>query len=232
MSNFFKQTETSTKEIRTFNVDGVELKFQDIIGSETLKWVVKEALIEDEYGSKKINFNDNDIVLDIGANIGCVSIFLAKKFPNIKIYAFEAHPINYDSLLHNIEINGVKNIIPINKAVYNKTGETLSISLDENNTGASSCFVVRGEKVANIETISLDDILTSYNITEIKFLKIDCEGAEFDIIEDSKILSTIKIDTLGMEVHGFMRNQGKDLEAFYKKIDELNIQNKNIRQLG
>ena len=157
---------------------------------------------------------------------------MAKKFPNIKIYAFEAHPINYDSFLHNIELNGVDNIIPINKAVYNKTGEILTISLDENNTGASSCFVIRGEKVANIETISLDDILTSNNITHLKFFKIDCEGAEFDIIEDSEVLKTIEIDTLGMEVHGFMRDQGKDLDLFYKKVDELNIKNKNIRQLG
>ena len=220
------------KEIKKFNVDGIEVSFEDIKGSQTLKWVVKEALFEDEYGFKKINFQDGDTVLDIGANIGCVSIFIAKMNPKVKIYAFEAHPTNYQSLLTNIRINGVKNVIPVNKAVYNKTGEKLSISLDEENTGASSCFTVRGEDIFEVDTISLDDILVEYEINELKMLKIDCEGAEFDIIEGSNKINDLKIDTLGMEVHGFMRNHGKNFDAFYAKIDSLNIKHKNIRQLG
>ena len=220
------------KEIKAFNVDGIELKFQDVIGSETLKWVVKEALREDEYGIKKIDFGRNDIVLDIGANIGCVSIYLAKKYPKIKIYAFEAHPVNYQSLLYNIKINSVHNIVPINKAVYSETGKILTISLDTTNTGASSCFIQRDTKEFSVETISLDDIIKNYEITELKLLKIDCEGAEFDIIEGSKLIQDLEINTLGMEVHGFMRNHGKDLDQFYTLVNNLKIKTKNIKQLG
>ncbi len=220
------------KNISVFNIDGIELKFQDVSGSETLKWVVKEALIGDEYGIKTIDFGRNDVVLDIGANIGCVSIFLAKKYPKTKIYAFEAHPVNYQSLIHNIKINDVHNIVAFNKAVFSESNKVLMISLDEKNTGASSCFINKGGKELSVPTISLDDIINDFNITELKLLKIDCEGAEFDIIEGSKKLKDLKIDTLGMEVHGFMRNHGKDLDNLYKIVDGLDIKNKNLKQLG
>lgn len=224
--------ENGDKEVRSFNVEGMQLMFQDISGSQTLRWVVSEALIEDEYGLKDIKFKKGDVVLDIGANIGCVSIYLAKKNPDITIYAYEAHPINYDSLLHNLNLNNVTNVIAINKAVYSKTGETLKISLDENNTGASSCFVDSGSKVAEVPTISMDDIITEHNISKLKLLKIDCEGAEFDIFNYSKLLKKIKIENLGMEVHGFMRHHGKDFDLFYEQVNSLKIKNKKVKQLG
>ena len=63
-------------------------------------------------------------------------------------------------------------------------------------------------------------------------LKIDCEGAEFDIIEGSNLIQDLEINTLGMEVHGFMREHGKDFDKFYSLLDGLNVKNKNIKQLG
>lgn len=220
------------KEIRTFNIEGMELMFQDISGSQTLKWVVREALIEDEYGLKDIIFEKGDIVLDIGANIGCISIYLAKKNPDITIYAYEAHPINYDSLIYNLNLNNVTNVVAINKAVYSKTGEILRISLDENNTGSSSCFIDGGSKSVNVPTISMDDIIEEHKISELKLLKIDCEGAEFDIFDGSKLLKKINIENLGMEVHGFMRDHGKDFNLFYEQVNSLKIKNTKIKQLG
>jgi FkbM family methyltransferase len=219
------------KIIRSYSIDNIDLKFLDLNTSRTLEWVINDGLIKDEYGMKNISFNDNDVVLDIGANVGCISIYLAKKYPNIKIYAFEAHPINYQSLLDNIKINEVNNIITFNKAVHSKTGEILKITLNELNTGSSSFFMESQTEKYDVETISIDDIITEYKIDKLKLLKIDCEGAEFDIIEGSDKLKLIEIDTLGMEVHGFMRDYGKDFDKFYSIIENLNVKNKNIVKL-
>jgi FkbM family methyltransferase len=219
------------KIIRSYSIDNIDLKFLDLNTSRTLEWVVNDGLIKDEYGMKNISFDDNDVVLDIGANVGCISIYLAKKYPNIKIYAFEAHPINYQNLLDNINLNGVKNVITFNKAVHSKTGEILKITLNELNTGSSSVFMENQTEKYDVETISMDDIITGYKIDKLKLLKIDCEGAEFDIIEGSDKLKLIEIDTLGMEVHGFMRDYGKDFDKFYSIIENLNIKNKNIVKL-
>ena len=51
----------------------------------------------------KINFQKDDVILDLGANLGIISILLSKKFPFTKIYSFEASPINYNNFLKNIE---------------------------------------------------------------------------------------------------------------------------------
>ncbi len=87
----------------------------------------------------QIDFKEGDIVIDIGANVGMVSILLAKKFPFFKIYSFEPMRNNYESFLKNIELNKVPNgvIKHFNKAVT-KDGRIVSMTKNLINTGNSS----------------------------------------------------------------------------------------------
>jgi tRNA A58 N-methylase Trm61 len=104
------------KELKqiTISTDLCDLKFVDISTSRTLEYVIEDLFEKDEYGFKSLNFSPGDVVVDIGANVGVVSIYLAKKHPDIQVYSFEAHPINYKNLLQNIELNNVSNIKPFN----------------------------------------------------------------------------------------------------------------------
>ncbi|WIH87734.1 hypothetical protein [Brachyspira pilosicoli] len=74
--------------------------FYDAITSRTVFFVTRE-INNDEYSPifKKIDFKEGDVVLDIGANVGMVSILLVKKFPFLKIYSFEPMKNNYENLL-------------------------------------------------------------------------------------------------------------------------------------
>ena len=81
------------------NIDNHELILYDIKSSRTLDFVIPEAVKGDEYKTRSVNFKPGDTVIDIGANVGAVSIMLAKKYPFLDIYAYEAHPINYKNLL-------------------------------------------------------------------------------------------------------------------------------------
>lgn len=206
-------------------VDGMPLILYDIDTSKSLDYVIPEAIYGDEYKTKDITFSPGDVVVDIGANVGSVSIMLAKKFPFIKVYSYEAHPINYKNLLKNIEANDVKNIMAFNYAVYSDDGYLLEMNLNIDNTGASNSFVnvemypnLYKTEHSHIEvpTISLDTIISSHDITKIKFLKIDCEGAEFEIIENSKLIYTIPIEYIAAEIHTFMGEFGKDTNQLVK----------------
>ena len=67
-------------------VDNHDIILYDIDPSKTLDFVIPEALYRDEYKLKEINFHPGDVVLDIGANVGSVSILLAKKYPFLQMF--------------------------------------------------------------------------------------------------------------------------------------------------
>jgi FkbM family methyltransferase len=73
----------------------------------TLGWVASE-LNQDCYQFNKVNFQDGDVFLDIGGNLGLLAIYLAKKHPFLKIYSFEADPRNFEIYQKHIDLNGLK----------------------------------------------------------------------------------------------------------------------------
>lgn len=210
----------------------VDLILTDLESSETLHHLKREICDYDEYKIRDMFFDDGDIVIDIGANVGMVSIYLAKKFPNIKIYSFEAHPNTYSNFIKNIEANNVSNIFPHNLAVSSKDNELLTITLDIINTGSSSFFKDGGFMSENVNTICLDTIVKNNNIKKIKYLKIDCEGAEFDILENSNMINEVEIENIGIEIHSFMKSHGKDVESLKNLVKKISINNPHIKIYG
>jgi FkbM family methyltransferase len=209
----------------------------DLHSSRTLNFVIGEALIGDEYGLRSIDFKEGDVFLDIGANVGSVSIMMAKKYPFLKIYSYEAHPVNYNNLVKNINENKVYNITAFNKAVSSKDDDFIEISMNLDNTGASNAYTDPKKypdlytEPVKVPTISLDKIIQTHAIDSLKYLKMDCEGAEFDILENSELFKTIPIESIGIEIHLFMEKLGKSRYELIKLIQQ-NSKNQNIKLSG
>lgn len=208
------------------NVDNIELKILDLSTSQTMMHIKEQVFDYDEYGLRKMKYNSGDVIIDIGANVGSVSLYLGKKYPFLKIFSFEAHPINYENLLKNIEINDIKNITAYNLAVFSKDNEKLKITLNPNNTGSSSLFKINENDIVNtfeVKTISLDTIINENKIDRIKFLKLDCEGSEFDILESSKMIREIEIENLSIEIHTFMVPYNKNVDGLIELANKISI---------
>lgn len=140
--------------------------------------------IYEEFETKLIKkqIKQGDIVLDIGANIGYYTLIFAKLVgKNGKVYAFEPDPTNFAILKKNVEINGYKNIILINKAVSDKTGK-LKLYLCNDNKGSHSIYPCDNRKFVEIDSIKLDDFFSNYN-GKIDFIKMDIEGAEYSAVK-------------------------------------------------
>ena len=64
------------------------------------------------------------IVVDIGAHIGYFTLLAARLVGETgRVFAFEPDPDNYSLLIKNVSVNGHDNVIPVQKAVSNKTGQ-------------------------------------------------------------------------------------------------------------
>ena len=190
-----KEKFANDNKIYSTNILGENYLFWDGIFSNTVEIVSGELNQGNEYDFTNIDFKEGDCVIDIGGNIGMISIYLAKKFPFLKIYAFEPVRENYENFLKNIKLNNIPDgtIIVENKAVT-KDGRMINMRGGSSISDVIPVGAATQEENCNIESITLEEIFKKHNIGKLKLLKIDCEGSEYEILYNTKpeILKSIE----------------------------------------
>lgn len=168
---------------------------------------------------------NNKNVLDIGANNGIFSI-LSAYYNAKKIISIEPISSTYALLTQNIK--KYSNIEAIKKVVTDKTGEFINISINENNGHNSQYNIL--EKFETIESITLHDLLEKFDDDPI-YLKLDCEGAEYDIILSASQEDMKRIDTIALEIHGELHPHYKGFDILHEKLNEFGFNLLNKKQV-
>ena len=174
----------------------------------TIHGLVKNEHTKNLY---KINFEKNDVILDLGCNVGLVSMVLAKLFPQTRIYAFDPSPLSIQCLKLGCNINDITNIQPFEFGVGIENKKNVKFF---SNDEYISCLIegkLMGPldprtKCSFLNLISIDEIFDSplMNIDRVKYLKIDIESQEFELFyylfeKRPDILD--RIDFLNVEIH-------------------------------
>lgn len=159
--------------------------------SDIIDWYIYYGFREKSKELLLESIKENDTVIDVGANVGEISLRAANIVGNKvgKIYSFEPDHINFNRFLNNMKINAVKNITPINKGLGNVDGVFNLSVVDENNRGMNR--IVESNESLNtskIEVIILDNYIKLKNITRVDLIKIDTEGFEMNVIKGAKDL--------------------------------------------
>ena len=118
-------------------------------------------------------------------------------------------------LKKNKEINSLESLIPINKAVSGKNG-TQKIFVEDVNFGGHS-FYGSGKKTLKTKTVSLKTLFSENKLEKINILKMDCEGAEYDILFNAPAEVIKKIDNIVMEYHNIENHNVSEIIDFLKK---------------
>ena len=142
------------------------------------------------------------VIIDIGANIGFFTIYALIKNPNSQIYAVEANPKNFEILKKNINENNLSdNVKVFNYVVTSESGfQPFYLS---SNSGWSSIYNDRGAKngkMIQVDSTSLSMLFEKCKLNVIDLLKIDIEGAEYDILLNDNFLENYKVKELFVEV--------------------------------
>jgi FkbM family methyltransferase len=148
-------------------------------------------------------FYQKNTIFDIGAHYGYFSLFAWKNSgPGSVIFAFEPDADNFKALSHNLEKNKAGNIHPFNMAV-GAANEISKLYKGEspNNSLLPDYSLTKGSRFTEIETRTLARIIGENNIERIDFLKMDCEGSEYMILETLPDEVYNIVTTISMEFH-------------------------------
>ncbi len=181
-------------------------------GERIIFKIFYDIFVSEEYTSKFLKIENGDTVVDIGAHIGLFTIF-AKSKAKCKIYCYEPHPQNFQMLIKNIEENKLEDVFAYPFAVSNSSGiEKLYL----NGQSTLHSMVPSSKKnYINVKSVTLSEIFESNNLNRINFLKMDCEGKEFDIILSTPKNLLKRIDKISLEFHEESTNYNQyDLQKY------------------
>jgi FkbM family methyltransferase len=176
--------------------NGINLKVR---AKSSDREAMNEVCIYGVYFQNGLGIEKGDVVLDIGGHVGSFSI-LASRLGAGKVFCFEPDAENYRLLNDNLRLNKVENIDAVKKAVSFENKEK-KLFLDSNQEAHSFFSKSNNPQVVKVESIALSDFLKKNKVEKIDFLKMDCEGAEYEILYNCPDKTLGMIKKISMEYH-------------------------------
>jgi FkbM family methyltransferase len=139
----------------------------------------------DEFALLRSRLVDGFTFIDIGANIGAYSLFVAAHAgPKARVLAVEPQPEVFDRLIYNILQNPFGTVKAVACAVADRPGD-LTMFLDPRNRGESSVKIVGSGQsgVIRVPATTLLQLVRQEGFTRIDAMKLDVEGAEDIVLE-------------------------------------------------
>ena len=167
--------------------------------------VIKDTIIDDDYQISTIR-QPIKTIIDIGAGLGDFTLMAAKKFPQAKIFAFEPNPDQFKLLKENIKLNNIKNVKSYQTAVGTK--KSYLLHLFSFNIHSSTLKTNKSKKTIKVKGLRLDNFIKN----KVDLLKIDCEGAEIDILKSISDNKMGLIKRIIIEYHSnIIQNEDKKI---------------------
>jgi FkbM family methyltransferase len=168
------------------------------------EYTILKAIFGDREYSDYFPFYKKVMIVDIGAHYGYFSVFAKKNTDKgSTILAIEPNKSNFEHLEQNIRDCNIHNIKSFNYAIGGKSGlsrlyegHSTNHSILENYTLLKQ---IRDFKEVEVKT--LEEFIIENTLEKIDFLKMDCEGAEYSILENTPSYIYDRITTISMEFH-------------------------------
>lgn len=156
---------------------------------------LNELFVEETYRFN--SENPRPKIIDCGSNIGLSTIYFKSIFPNSEIIAFEPDKDIFNILKYNLKSFNIKDVNLFNCAVWKEDG-----FINFNALGGVGGRIDRDKRcdtASKIPCVRLKNLL----INKVEFLKIDIEGAEYDVIRDCSE-NLVNVENIFIEYHSML----------------------------
>ena len=190
-------------------IDGIKVVVPDSLELLT-PYVLREQLdwFEDEIKFVRTLLQPGDVVLDIGANYGLYALSMAKVVGESgHVYAFEPASKTASYLQRSIEQNKFNHITLVRAALSKVSGKA-EFCLNENSElNSLNTSIASSGKTETVDLITLDMLEAELSVKNVKFIKLDAEGEEGNIL-------------LGGDL--FLKNSSPLIMFELKHLDQIN----------
>jgi FkbM family methyltransferase len=186
--------------------------------NEPLVGILQEVCIDDCYGVADLSLAPGDTIIDIGANVGVFTLWVATRNPEVQVIALEPSPRMCAYLRENITRSGARNVTAVQSACGGATREAVLFQRGveaANSLYAQDNYGSRFYPLARTEMLTLDDLFQRFDVRRCKLLKMDCEGAEYEILLNASEATLRRIERISMEYHvGLNAHTPQELARF------------------
>ena len=171
---------------------------------EQLLSIFQEVWVDRCYAVPGYTIASGDTIVDIGANIGTFTLWAASHAPNLRIIAVEPSPDNLRYLRMNLSESKVSGVTVVPACCGAANGE---IALRSRGSGACNTIYSKDnygsefKLIAQCQMLTLDQIFADHAIESCNLLKLDCEGAEYEILQSASTDTLFRIQNVAMEYH-------------------------------
>jgi FkbM family methyltransferase len=197
----------------------LEMRNGVVINSpETLEldFLFHEIWVRRTYTPPGYEIQPGDVVIDIGANIGVFATYAATAAPGVMVYSYEPFPGNVIWLRKNVQESHLTNVQVYSQAVAGAAGERV---LHVNPSSWIEHSLLREEgrdgDGITVECISLDQVLEMETGGRCDFLKLDCEGSEYEILMNCRPETLRRIRRIVGEYH-----EGPEIDCTGQRLRE------------
>ena len=122
----------------------------------------------------------------MGANIGLSALFSIKKFPDARLVAVEPDAVNFSIMEKNLE-KFSKSVSLLQAAIWPTDGEVSLVEEDGNHVSLGAwgyhTEASNGKSALSVKAVSIPTIMKQYDMDFVDILKVDIEGAEYELFE-------------------------------------------------
>jgi FkbM family methyltransferase len=173
-------------------------------------WIIKETILDRQYEIVSIPLKPEWLIVDIGTALGDYAIWAARQLTSGKVIAVEPFPQSVEIMRKNILLNCVNNIDVTEIAIGGFEGQVGLQFITGQTSQQSTVATITNLGTTTVKAITLGKFLLENNIDHCDYLKMDCEGAEYEILFACSYTELMKIDRICMEVHDGITCHSRD----------------------
>lgn len=181
----------------------------------TLAGTIAVVFVRREYGT----LDSYNTIVDIGAHLGSFAVYAATSLPQARIYCYEPERDNFTALARNIRINGLESRVSVFECAVGADSQQRDLAV--HGSVLNSFHVVQpGADRQTVSCTTLREIFSAHKLATIDLLKINCEGAEYEILHGCSKEELDKIANIRLEYHNLDTNgrNGTSLSSFLERV--------------